>query len=75
MRLFRSGDPVTVLAGDDDPYIFQFQRYATVSRVTDRGAYVTLDATIPPNQEFGPFPPEKLLDGWRDRSGKWRETP
>jgi hypothetical protein len=63
---------VTVLAGDSDPYILQFQRYAVVSRLTAEGYYVTLDATVPPGGEFGPFPPAKLQRGWRDNSGRWR---
>lgn len=68
----KPGDPVTVHADAKDPYILQFQRYATVSRVTDCGVYVVLDATIPPNQEFGPFPVDRLAEGWRDSNGRWR---
>lgn len=71
-RRFMPGDEVTVLASSRDPYILEFQRYAVVSRVVDERYYVVLDATIPPNQEFGPFPAGQLLDGWRDRSARWR---
>jgi hypothetical protein len=68
----RAGDAVTVFAGEGDPYVLQFQRYAVVSRAVDEGYYVVLDATIPPDQEFGPFPAARLERGWRDHSGRWR---
>lgn len=60
---FRPGDRVTVLAQPGDPVILTLQRHATVSRVTDEGVYVTLSATFPPNQEFGPLAPSQLLPG------------
>jgi hypothetical protein len=72
---FHEGDKVTVRALPHDPYILNFQRYAVVSRVTDRGVYVVLDATCPPGEEFGPFPPRRLLLGWRDENGEWRDAP
>lgn len=68
----KPGDPVTVFAGPDDPYILNFQRYGTVTRVTDRGVYVRLGATFPPDREFGPLLPSQLLPGWRDEGGRWR---
>lgn len=68
----KPGDEVTVNATAADPYILEFQRYAVVSRVVDEGYYVVVDATIPPNQEFGPFPADRLQRGWRDNSGHWR---
>jgi hypothetical protein len=71
-RRFKAGDEVTVLATSRDPYILEFQRYAVVSRVVEDRYYVVLDATIPPGQEFGPFPAAQLQDGWRDRSARWR---
>jgi hypothetical protein len=57
---------------DDDPYILQFQRFATVSRRTDYGAFVRLSATYPADREFGPIPYSRLLFGWHDSSGAWR---
>lgn len=71
-RRFKPGDEVTVLATSRDPYILEFQRYAVVSRAVDDKYYVVLDATIPPSQEFGPFPASQLQDGWRDKSDRWR---
>jgi hypothetical protein len=68
----RPGTQVTVTARESDPYILNFQRYAIVSRVTGLGIFVTLDATFPPNTEFGPFPPAQLQEGWRDENGRWR---
>lgn len=72
MSGLRRGEPVTVFAGDGDAYILQFQRYATVSRVIGDGVYVTLDATIPPNREFGPLRAAQLVKGWKDDNGRWR---
>lgn len=66
------GDAVTVVPADKDPLILSFQRYATVSQITDRGCMVRLDATMPPDQEFGPIPAERLLPGWKDEHGDWR---
>ena len=69
---FQPGDEVTVVATAADPYILQFQRYGVVSRVTAEGVFVTLEATFPPNAEFGPFPAGRLLPGHRDGDGRWR---
>lgn len=66
----RRGQPVTVYAGEADAYMLRFQRYATVSRVTADGVYVTLDATIPPNREFGPLRVTQLEKGWKDSNGR-----
>lgn len=68
----RGGDPVTVQPISTDAYILHFQRYATVTRAVDGGYMVRIDATIPPDQEFGPIPPERLLPGWKDGQGRWR---
>ena len=54
------GDQVVVQAGPADPVILSLRSSAVVSRVTERGVYVTLDATMPPDEEFGPFPPARL---------------
>jgi hypothetical protein len=70
---FERDDQVTVRATDRDPYILQFQRYARVSRVTVEGVFVTLDATVPPDQEFGPLQSGQLVRGWKDNSGRWRD--
>jgi hypothetical protein len=66
------GAEVTVVPIDSDDYILQFQRFATVSRRTDRGAYVRLNSTYPADREFGPIPDNRLLPGWRDATGAWR---
>jgi hypothetical protein len=66
------GAEVTVIPAEDDPYILQFQRFATVSRRTEHGTYVRLNSTYPADREFGPFPDSRLLPGWRDASGAWR---
>lgn len=67
------GEPVTVLPPyDDDPYILNFQHYARVARRVDDGYVVTLESTLPPGEEFGPFPAERLAHGWKDNSGRWR---
>jgi hypothetical protein len=72
---FKGGDEVTVTPAEGDDYILQFQRFAVVSRVTEDGVYVTLDATLPPGQELGPLKPEQLQRGWKDKSGGWRAAP
>lgn len=71
MRL-RQGDPVTVEPVDTDPLILSFQRYATIARQVDGGFMVQLGSAIPPDAEFGPIPPGRLLIGWKDDQGRWR---
>jgi hypothetical protein len=66
------GAEVTVVPDDTDDYILQFQRFAIVSRRTDRGVYVRLSSTCPADREFGPIPEGRLLPGWRDGTGAWR---
>lgn len=63
--IYRPGAHVTlacVLPGD--PYVLEFQRCGTVTRVTDRGVYFTTGGTFPPDREFGPFPPDRIAPGW-----------
>lgn len=72
---YRVGEDVTVVPEDQDPYILQFQRYATVSRVhpgPPHSFHVRLANTCPPGQEFGPFPSDQLLKGWKNSYGEWR---
>lgn len=69
----RSGDEVTVIPVDDDPYILQFQRNVTVSLVVGDSAYVKVQHSYPPGQEFGPIPAARLLPGWRDKKGAFRK--
>lgn len=66
------GDHVTVEARENDPLILTMQRYATVARVVDGGVIVRLEGTWPPDEEFGPIPPDRLLPGWKDNRGRWR---
>lgn len=69
----RIGEHVTVLGPyDNDPYILAFQHHGTVARRVDAGYVITLESTLPPNQEFGPFPAERLAHGWKDGNGRWR---
>jgi hypothetical protein len=69
----RPGDQVTVIARPGDAYILNFQRFATVVRVTDRGeVFVRLDDVVPRDQEFGPLGSTQLQPGWRDETGRWR---
>lgn len=69
----KPGEPVTVLPPyDDDSYILNFQRYGRIARRNDAGFLVTLECTVPPDEEFGPFPAERLAKGWRDHNGRWR---
>jgi hypothetical protein len=66
------GEPVTVLPPyEQDVYILAFQHYATVSRQVDGGYMVKLDAVYPPDEEFGPYPAERLARGWKDDAGRW----
>lgn len=72
MAGYRQGDQVTVVPDDRcDPYIFQFQRYATVTRAGSGSYWIRLDSTCPPGQEFGPIPERRLLPGWKIH-GQWR---
>lgn len=69
----KPGDQVTVMPPwDDDPYILTFQHYGTVVQRVDAGYMVEIEATLPPNQRFGPFPPARLAPGWKDANGRWR---
>lgn len=71
--VFRIGDQVTLIkARPDEPYILEFQRYATVAARQPDGYIIQLSATMPPNERFGPFPESRLAPGWRDENGRWR---
>lgn len=67
---FHVGDQVTVEPVDTDPYILQFQRYATVAARNDLGYTVRLTDFRP--SDYGPIPESRLLPGWRDANGRWR---
>jgi len=70
---FRVGDQVTVEPIESDAYVLQFQRHVTVSRMVNPNvAYVRVRMTNPPDQEFGPIPTTRLLNGWRDSHGQFR---
>jgi hypothetical protein len=67
------GEEVTVVLAPGDPYILRFQRYGFVTRLDHRGrCYIRLGAVVPVDEEFGPFPPERLQHGWHDENGRWR---
>jgi hypothetical protein len=73
----RVGDPVTVMPPwDQDPVIIAMQHYARVASVDPDAltCMVSLDATSPPGQTFGPFPLQRLASGWRDETGRWRAS-
>lgn len=71
MRL-HEGDRVTIIPVDSDPYILNFQKWATVARAVDGGYMVHLGATWPPGEEYGPIPRERLAVGWREDDGRMR---
>lgn len=69
----KAGEQVTVIPVESDPYILEFQRYATISKVVDRTAWVRLHNVADPRVEFGPIPFARLLPGWRDGNGRFRQ--
>ena len=81
-RRYRPGDQVAHLGNlPGDPYILQFQYYATIVEEADppegappgeRWYIIELTNTHPPNGHFGPFPSSRLAPGWRDENGRWR---
>lgn len=77
---FKRGDPVTVMPPyGDDPLIFNYQHYGRIAEVCGRPGqvvyYIVLDATWPTGERFGPFPVDRLRNGWRDERGQWRAAP
>lgn len=77
---FKHGDAVTVMPPyGDDPLILSYQHYGRIAEVRDLpgGAvyYIALGATWPRGELFGPFLADRLRNGWRDESGKWRAGP
>ncbi|HEX2551615.1 MAG TPA: hypothetical protein VHK64_08475 [Nocardioidaceae bacterium] len=72
---FHLHEQVTILPPyNRDPVIVEMQHYGVVVARTDAGYMVELSATSPPNQRFGPFPPERLARGWKDGNGRWRAS-
>jgi hypothetical protein len=70
---FREGEQVTILPPyTDDPVIIEHQHHAVIAARTDGGYMVDGLATWPLNQRFGPFPPHRLVSGWKDENGRWR---
>jgi hypothetical protein len=67
------GEQVTVVPADTDPYVLEFQRYATITRTYKSSAYVRLRNVTRPDREFGPIPFARLLPGWKTKEGRWRE--
>lgn len=67
------GDRVTILPPwDRDPIIVSMQPFARVAEVRlTGGVMVTLSATMPVDERFGPFPESRLASGWRDPRAGW----
>lgn len=65
MRTFERGELVTILPPyREDPIIVELQPHGRIAEVREDGYMVTLGTTWPPDRQFGPFPPGRLVPGW-----------